>query len=129
MTTSVAGITAATFTADAFNPIYYYLENRNNVANWYYDYFYPITFFNDLRWPIPKFWYVYKYGHKLEFWSAIFGWPGWELAYMLCIALALPTLLLSVYFYFRWENINGFAGYEWNFYPEYQDSSLVAVSF
>ena len=116
---TAAGTTAATFTADAFNPLYYYLENRSNPNNWYYDYFYPITFFNDLRWPIPRFWNVYKYGHKIEFWSAVFGWPGWELTYMFALAMTLPSILFSIYFYFRWQNIDGYAGYEWNGYSEY----------
>ena len=126
---TAAGTTAATFVADAFNPLYYYLENRNNPANWYYKYFYPITFFNDLRWPIPRFWNVYKYGHTIEFWSAIFGWPGWELTYMLAIASIIPSIIGCIYFYFRWQNIDGFAGYAWNFYPEYKDDNLVPVSW
>ena len=112
-----AGTTAATFTPDAYNPIYYFLENRTNPSNVYYDYFISssiFTFFNDLRWPIPAFWNVYKYYNKIEFWSALVGWPPLELSMMLSIVIILPSILLSIYGYLRYLNVSGFEGFEWN---------------
>ena len=35
---------------------------------------------------------------SIEFWSAIFGWPGWELFYMSGIALTIPCFLFIIYF-------------------------------
>ena len=124
-----AGTTAATFTADAYNPLYYFLENRDNQNNWYYNYFWNLTFMNDLRWPIPAFWNVYKYGYTLEFWSAVLGWPLLEFIWMFCIALIVPSILLGIYFYYRYLNITGFEGFEWNFESIYQDSDIKELSW
>ena len=110
----MSGPTSATFSPDPYNPAYYYLANRNNPSNIYYNYYINLTFFNDLRWPVPAFWNVYLYYDKIEFWSALIGWPPLELFWTFCIVMIVPSFLMSIFGYLKYLNITGFEGFEWN---------------
>ena len=114
----------ATFTADEYNPLYYYLENRSNPSSYYYDYYIDITFFNDLRWPIPKVWNIITNGQYFEYWSSIIGWPPLEALWMWCFSLIIPSTLALVYFYLSWQKSQGFEGFSWNKLKKYHDDSV-----